>query len=212
MGQGIFESTFLNTLFFLTSSDQYCYQFKHKGNLNDLQQELHHANLISLRPNQDDESLWRGQSSGAFSVKSAYFTLKNGPRIKCVLSRIWKLNSPPRFKVFAGLLTLHIILSAENLKKRGFALVTMCYLCRVTLAIYEMEFNIFSLRNAWASNTQRDFIKLIVVEGMSKAAKEILFIPQFVIWSERRNRIFRGQSKHEMALVEEVHSQWQIIN
>jgi zinc-binding in reverse transcriptase len=77
----------------------------------------------------EDEVYWKGNSTGVLTAKSAYFTMKNGPRIKTIkinIDEIWKLNVPPRFKVWAWMMLLNRILTTDNLKKKGWSLVSMC--------------------------------------------------------------------------------------
>lgn len=66
-----------------------------------------------------DGAIWKPNANGIFTVRSAYFTMKNGPRLKTRSHGIWKLTVPLRFKIFGWLLLLRRILTADNLKRRG---------------------------------------------------------------------------------------------
>lgn len=56
-----------------------------------------------------------------FSMRSAYFALRNGPRFKS-LPPIWKLRAPHRFRIFWWLLSLNRILTTENCETRAWVL------------------------------------------------------------------------------------------
>lgn len=57
--------------------------------------------------------------------------------------------------------------------------------------------------------TFTDYIALLTSDGADSTIKETILIEQFVIWSERCNRIFKGMQKNNMMLLEEVRSQKQ---
>lgn len=87
------------------------------------QQEMHtlqmHLNQVTLQANRRDEAEWKWEANPRFSVKTAYFMMKNAPRTMTHIHRIWKLQTPPRFRVFGWLATLNRILTIDNLRKKG---------------------------------------------------------------------------------------------
>jgi hypothetical protein len=62
-----------------------------------------------------DEVIWKWTSDGKFSVKTTYYTMKDGPMIRNIYNTIWSLRAPARFKVFGWLTTLNRILTIDNL-------------------------------------------------------------------------------------------------
>lgn len=96
-----------------------------------------------------DDVLWKGHSSGSFSVSSAYFALKNGPSwVIPNIHRIWSLTAPPRMKVFAWLTMLNTILTVDNLIIRGWSIPSICYIyvqkgkrnsASLTLSMHEFQ-------------------------------------------------------------------------
>lgn len=57
----------------------------------------------SLNSVQDNVS-WNLAASGNFSVRSAYQGLKDEPRIKVLIHKVWKMKVPPKMKFFAFLI------------------------------------------------------------------------------------------------------------
>lgn len=57
-------------------------------------------------------------TKGVFTVKSAYTGLKEGPKIKTTISKIWKVKAQPRIKIFAWIAAQNKILTHDNLQKR----------------------------------------------------------------------------------------------
>jgi zinc-binding in reverse transcriptase len=86
--------------------------------------------LLTTHENARDDVVRKGNNSDIFSVKSDYFTLQNGPWIDTNVYNIWKLNVPPRFKVFAWLMMMNRILTTDNLMKKGCNMVSICVMCR----------------------------------------------------------------------------------
>jgi zinc-binding in reverse transcriptase len=85
---------------------------------------------LQLNTHLQDEVIWKGDDKGALTVRSIYFAMKDGPRISMKFNTFWKLNVPLRFKVFAWLMLLNIILITDSLKKRGWVLPNICVMCR----------------------------------------------------------------------------------
>ena len=73
---------------------------------------------IQLTTEQDRIS-WKWDQKGVFTVKIAYFAMKDGPRIRTDVRKIWKLTAQLRMKVFAWLMALYRISTVDKLQKRG---------------------------------------------------------------------------------------------
>lgn len=68
--------------------------------------ELHQLNcLLVLNPVRQeigsDGAIWKWEESGQFTVRLAYYALKNTPRIRTGRHKLSKLVVPPRMQVFA---------------------------------------------------------------------------------------------------------------
>jgi zinc-binding in reverse transcriptase len=163
----------------------------------------------------EDEVYWKGNSTGVLTAKSAYFTMKNGPRIKTIkinIDEIWKLNVPPRFKVWAWMMLLNRILTTDNLKKKGWSLVSMCVMCRANEESVEHLFSSCSftcflfhtLSLLFTIEFLTDLITAISDTTTQNKTREIILIAHFIIWRERCSRIFRNQMKQNHLLLEEI--------
>jgi zinc-binding in reverse transcriptase len=64
-----------------------------------------------------------------FTVKSFYSFLQNTPVIKSQISNIWRLKLPPRVLLFTWLRLKNSILTTDNLRKRGWQIPSLCYMC-----------------------------------------------------------------------------------
>ena len=76
-----------------------------------------------------DKVVWITSKSGAFSVKSLYSILE--PRGSSLFScgNIWRANVPPKVAFFAWEVSWGKVLTLEQLQRRGYSLVNMCFLC-----------------------------------------------------------------------------------
>ena len=86
-----------------------------------IQQEI--LQFVRLVQNRQDDVVWKWEATGVFSVKTAYFNMMNGPRVKTKSGKTWKLITPPRVKLFGWLLLINRILTIANLNRRGWCLV-----------------------------------------------------------------------------------------
>lgn len=91
---------------------------------------LHFFQNLPIQPQVREDPIWKWSQNGEFSVKTAYFALKNIPGIRTRINRIWALRVPPRFRVFGWLATLNRILTLDNLMKRGICIVNRCIMCK----------------------------------------------------------------------------------
>jgi zinc-binding in reverse transcriptase len=145
--------------------------------------------LLTTHENARDDVVWKGNNSDIFSVKSDYFTLKNGPRIDTNVYNIWKLNVPPRFKVFAWLMMLNRILTTNNLMKRGCNMVSICVMCRGDVETCKHLFSFCAFTRSLASIFLANFNftipdeldTLITNKNTAQKIRKIILIAHFVI-------------------------------
>lgn len=183
--------------------------------LEGIRDQHHRANLTI-----PDDAIWKGTEQGEFTVQSAYYNLKNVPTINSPVHKIWKLKAPPRFKIFAWMLIHNKVLTAENLKKRGYNLAGICYMCRQQDETIQHLFNrcthtihIYTgaLHNGRGYRQGQDNIALMQ-EGTTKKDRELILIASFIIWRERCCRIFRGEAKTSEELIQQTLQQWTVSN
>lgn len=165
-----------------------------------------------------DTVIWKNTANGKFTVKSAYNTLQDSPARRCNTTTIWKLHVPPRFKIFAWLLVQNKILTTDNLRKRGYNMAGICYMCRTSDETVQHLFNectqtevIYSqvLQGDTGYTATQDNLTMLVQNQVPKKYRELLLISHFVIWRERCCRIFKEKSKGIEELVHEVRMQWE---
>lgn len=176
-----------------------------------------------------DDVLWKKDKSGSFTVRSAYFTLKNAPLIGSHTHRIWKLNVPPRMKIFGWLMLLNRVLTIDNLIKRGWQIPNRCVMCKqacesvsplfsscpFTTALIDLVLNTYSVRlttHLLAMDGSFDYIQILISNQVDKKIKELLLITQFIIWRERCMRTFQGKESNLMELVNQVQEQWNYMH
>jgi hypothetical protein len=188
-------------------------------------QIIDQSRLMMSQENIDD-AMWKGHPTGLFTVKSAYYVLKNGPRIKSKLHRLWKLPAPPRFRIFGWLLLLNRILTTENLNKRGFNMVSICYLCRgsqetsmhlfrecvFSKLLYTRIFNLLFPQHSAQFTGDIDYEVTLLDNKKPKEFRGLLLIAIFIIWRERCARLFQEQFQTIEDLAEEVMIQWKFSN
>lgn len=158
------------------------------------------GNLSNTQP---DDATWRMSANGEFRVQSAYLTMKNGPHIGSEVRRIWGVKAPHRFKIFAWLLIHNKILTTDNLKKRGYNLPGMCFMCRSADETVNHLFNkchqsilVYEgvLRNGKEYRQGQNNITLMQ-KGTTKKDRGLIIITSFIVWRERCCRIFRERCK-----------------
>lgn len=185
-------------------------------------QEIWQAHRINTQlqtnnqPNQDD-AVWKMDEKGFFTVSSAYRILQKGPHISSSIHRIWKFRVPPRFKTFAWLLIHNRLLTTDNLRKRGYNLPGICYMCRANDETIQHLFNecqqariLYTAVLGQGQHIQNDSIS-VITEGPTEKIRELVLISQFILWRERCCRIFRDKSKTTAELTQEATNQWEML-
>jgi zinc-binding in reverse transcriptase len=123
-------------------------------------------------------------------------------------------------KVSAWLMLLKRILTTDNLKKRGWALLNICVMCRADEESVHHLLNscdyIRSLSHAllpdFTNDLPPDLLAAITDITVQKKIREIILIAQFIIWREHCSRIFKNQMKQYLLILEEIRLQWRWLN
>lgn len=149
------------------------------------------------------------EATGVFTVKAAYFTMENTPAIESGIHRIWRIRVPPRMRVFGWLLFHNRVLTADNLRIRGFHIVGMCYICRRS---DETVRHLFSecpvseqvyggtLQGVLVLVLGQDNVQLLIEKNTADRIRELMLISHFIIWREKCNCKFRERSKNTTEL------------
>ncbi|KAJ4812133.1 RNA-directed DNA polymerase (reverse transcriptase)-related family protein [Rhynchospora pubera] len=170
---------------------------------------LQYLQSLPLHCNNPDQLLWKWDSSGLFSVKSAYRMLVSAGKITFPCPSIWKVHLPPSIQVFALLLFHNRLLTQEALLKRQIAFVQGCVLC--DQALLETTDHLFCqcpfVRALWAkvrgffpSLSLLGFVEVrsLLISALKDAHSDrnsllaiVTITTLWAIWLERNNRTFR---------------------
>lgn len=187
--------------------------------LTTLQQEInrYRSQQHSVPESATDTVLWTVTENGVFTVRSEYQAMLNGPRIRTTAHKIWKLRNPPRYRIFGWVLIHNKILTTHNLKKRGFQIAGICYLCWNQDETSQHMFNecpqtipIYRgvLHRGEGYTAGQNNINKMTDKNTPKTDKELILIANFTIWRERCNRIFKEERKSTQQLIDEAIDQW----
>ncbi|KAJ4755660.1 RNA-directed DNA polymerase (reverse transcriptase)-related family protein [Rhynchospora pubera] len=176
--------------------------------------DVHNA-VLSLNPpafsNSRDTYFWKWETSGRFTVKSAYTMLVSAGKVGFQGNLIWKIKLPPSIQIFVFLLFQDKLLTQEALLKRNIWVQPGCSLCNSTSL--ETATHIFYLcpytQELWSKIkgyfSSVDYqghtdIKHLICHALhsiflnKKDPTAIVSITVlWAIWLERNNHIFRGQ-------------------
>ncbi|XP_042939410.1 uncharacterized protein LOC122274438 [Carya illinoinensis] len=173
--------------------------------------------VLSIRipsENVADKLVWEHESSGIYSVKSAYsfFTKVEQNRQeaesstaadqKLIWKNIWKLHVPHRIKVFAWRVCKNILPTLSNLKSRKLLVDDSCIWCQEEMEdvnhalvycplIIDCWMHLFpSLKT---SIQRQDFLQLVlsVIRGKSEGELEKLFLMAWGFWYSRNQWIWK---------------------
>jgi zinc-binding in reverse transcriptase len=65
-----------------------------------------------------------------FSVRSVYNFLTDTPHIKENIFKLWEIKAPLRVQIFIWLQLRNKLLTTDNMRSRGWIVISMCHLCR----------------------------------------------------------------------------------
>ena len=82
-----------------------------------------------INPLLEDKLLLKGSKTGGFSMKLMYKVLDHSPALAFPSLSIWNLAVPPKLGFFAAVAFRGKVLTLDQLKNRGRALVNKCFLC-----------------------------------------------------------------------------------
>ncbi|XP_040967822.1 uncharacterized protein [Gossypium hirsutum] len=131
---------------------------------------------------------WSRTTSGVFSVKSAYFLLKDefwNPK-EATWSMLWKIPGPQRVKHFIWLILKQRLLTNSERVMRGIAQDATCHLCG-----YIKEYTLHFLEIALLQGRFGKTSSLLISLGVSTLR----------IWKNRNLSIFQGHAMHPKDIV-----------
>ena len=146
------------------------------------------------------------RGDGLFTVKSFYQSMLVREETTFPYSSIWIPRAPTKVCFFAWLAARGVILTAENLRKRGITLVSWCYMCKssgeevdhlllhcpVSSALWRAILNLFGIQWVMPS-TVKEMLYSWAGFRRRRKQKAWKFAPlalMWVVWGERNRRAF----------------------
>jgi zinc-binding in reverse transcriptase len=71
----------------------------------------------------------RSTRSTKFTISAYYQFIQNFPSVNNSLTNLWAIRALPRVMIFTWLILRNAILTVDNLKKRGWQMVNVSYMC-----------------------------------------------------------------------------------
>ncbi|KAM6556101.1 hypothetical protein CsatB_003120 [Cannabis sativa] len=157
-----------------------------------------------------DDIIWSRESSGLFTVKSAYHLALSTQDIPSSSSavnsrkfwnKIWHSQAPPKIKHFMWRVVSHTIPVASNLFVRHILYSPLCSFCKSSLeTVHHALLGCSRLRKAWKSSRFLDHYHkykhlditdflLCSFEALDKDYISILFCFLWALWNQRNNYI-----------------------
>ncbi|KAJ4746715.1 RNA-directed DNA polymerase (reverse transcriptase)-related family protein [Rhynchospora pubera] len=178
-------------------------------------------NLSATR--KSDDFIWNLNPEGMFSVSSFYNFQMSFPKVNSSLYSLWKLNIPPRMKIFAWQMSLNKLATIDNLKKRGWQLTsfyTLCAsdeetvshlynTCRFFTQVVHLARNFSPVYSDLVFTSNPHFL---IRKSAPLAHREIMAILFFVLWRERCNRIFSESVLSAQTMVEQIYLEWEALH
>ncbi|KAJ4748165.1 RNA-directed DNA polymerase (reverse transcriptase)-related family protein [Rhynchospora pubera] len=187
--------------------------------LTQLAQVLQILHITSVSPSlATDKAVWTLQENTLFSTKSLHSFIKMIPKHNSTLKEIWKLKIPPRMIIFLWRMLQNRIATVDTLRKRGWPMPSICYLCRngedsVQHLFNECRYTLQAKHSlfCYPHNLQlfQIYTTLLLLSKSPQVpvqTKELLAIMTFLIWRERCQRIFneKHNNLHFQALVDQT--------
>jgi ribonuclease HI len=159
----------------------------------------------------DDRRIWRGESNGDYSVKSAYRICvqdldTSHLRVNGNWNLLWSIKAPPKVKHFLWRICRNCIPTRVRLRTKGVDCPTVCALCNVEEEDSKhVFFNCPSSQNVWsmsvfsqvvsnAANGDNDVKTVIfnILQQLSKKDAALLACILWSTWKQRNNKIWNN--------------------
>jgi len=178
-----------------------------------------------------DRHIWRLDTSGCYSFKSAYTALFYGAVTFEPWHRLWKSWAPSKCKMFLWLAIRNRCWMDDRLSKRGLSHPDKCALCDqeeetiqhlLTSCVMARQvcfklFSLMNLANSMPQQNERSFAewcrKMIsrVSKEHRKGVNSLIILGAWIIWKHRNACVFEGVSPSLSTIWSELkneHSLW----
>ncbi|KAL0447058.1 UNVERIFIED_CONTAM: hypothetical protein Slati_1833700 [Sesamum latifolium] len=150
---------------------------------------------ISFDEEEVDRPWWKGQSDGAFSVKSAWNLVRMPGIRRPLLNELWHPIVMPSMSIFSWRLLNNFIPVDARLKEKGMVIVSKCCCCENIETIEHLFLNSSSVKEVWIyfgnlfklQPPQTDFISIMfhfwkLSSPYVKRGHVRLLIPLLIFW------------------------------
>jgi zinc-binding in reverse transcriptase len=141
------------------------------------------------------------------------------------LFKLWEIKIPLRVQVFLWLMLRNILLIIDNMIKRGWMIVSICYLCRQLKTVHHIFHECSYVKRLRDSITDAipltqqtcpvykttELAKLLITGNHDIFWKRMKATTVFIVWRERYRCIFAEKSQNVLDTTREIikeHKQW----
>ncbi|WJX93691.1 hypothetical protein P8452_75185 [Trifolium repens] len=160
----------------------------------------------------DDRRLWRGESKGDYSVKSAYRLCvqdlidTSHLRVNGNWNLVWNIKAPPKVKNLIWRICRRCLSTRVRLRDKGVDCVQVCALCNIDNEDSEHVFfkcpssqNVWNMAgflqvvtNAINNSTNIQSIMFQILQQLSKDDTAVFACTLWSIWKQRNNKIWNN--------------------
>ncbi|WJX13206.1 hypothetical protein P8452_03622 [Trifolium repens] len=160
----------------------------------------------------DDRRLWRGESKGDYSVKSAYRLCvqdlidTSHLRVNGNWNLVWNIKAPPKVKNLIWRICRRCLPTRVRLRDKGVDCVQVCALCNIDNEDSEHVFfkcpssqNVWNMAgflqvvtNAINNSTNIQSIMFQILQQLSKDDTAVFACTLWSIWKQRNNKIWNN--------------------
>ncbi|XP_019170430.1 PREDICTED: uncharacterized protein LOC109165997 [Ipomoea nil] len=166
-----------------------------------------------------DAWVWKGDSKGAYTVKSCYRLLTREVQTDYDWNRIWHLQVPPKVRVFAWQLAKDVLPTREALARKRVACMVICHMCgTVDETNAHMFRDCYHVRVLWGAaglpvlTHDHGSIVQWFFEQIAHLKDDLL--PKFVmicwaVWKSRNATVWSGVQFNAAVVLREAVTYWE---
>ncbi|KAJ6978456.1 hypothetical protein NC653_026763 [Populus alba x Populus x berolinensis] len=176
-------------------------------------------------PNYEDNCEWKGQTSGVFSIKSAWELLRDKRPVNNMHQLLWFKGHIPRQSFILWLAGLERLRTMDRLHSAGIIQNTSCSFCGTYTESHEHLFfecqiprSVWQMVNAranitWPCMSWKNLLQWASTIYIKKSdvqhtiARLLLSTTVYQLWYERNNRVFNNQHQNTQNIAEAVFQQ-----
>ena len=195
-----------------------------------IQNLVHHhdvSKILNIRPSwfgAQDVLFWFPSKSGHYTVKTGYYiqramdkeTRQNQVPLSSqsqlhhkLISKVWKLNLPPKLKIFWWKILHNGLPVADNLRKRGINIYSYCQACGEEIeTVQHMLMHYRVAKEIWSLLLEElpefpqsniaifQFFQYLMDRSTAQLQKNLPFFIGWRIWKMRNKLVFENERDH----------------